>query len=123
MNKHLIVLGIAVLLICVGLSGCTSENNKDTNNDLAKFVGTWESQDENAMYLFGDTVTFFSNGSLIAGTLEHEGFYEIKDGKLFVSYPEYGNEGAPRDYSCSNNDTILTLTDPTWEKTAVYTKQ
>ena len=30
MNKHLIVLGIAVLLICVGLSGCT--NNSDTED-------------------------------------------------------------------------------------------
>lgn len=27
MNRHLIVLGIAVLLICVGLSGCTEETD------------------------------------------------------------------------------------------------
>ena len=31
MNKHLIVLGIAVLLICVGLSGCIGEEIKSTD--------------------------------------------------------------------------------------------
>jgi len=34
MNKHLIIFVIAVLLICVGLSGCIDEKNK--------FIETWE---------------------------------------------------------------------------------
>ena len=37
MNKHPIILGIAVLLICVGLSGCMNEDNSqdgaDTSNE------------------------------------------------------------------------------------------
>ena len=38
MNKHLIIFGIVVLLICVGLSGCMNEDNSqdgaDTSNEL-----------------------------------------------------------------------------------------
>ena len=30
MNKHLIVIGTAVLLLVVGLSGCTNVDNQDT---------------------------------------------------------------------------------------------
>ena len=38
MNNRLSILGIAVLLICVGLSGCMNEDNSqdgaDTSNEL-----------------------------------------------------------------------------------------
>jgi len=34
MNKHLIVLGIAVLLICVGLSGCTEFSLDSFNSEV-----------------------------------------------------------------------------------------
>jgi len=35
MNKHLIVLGIAVLLICLGLSGCTEQQATKQDNNVA----------------------------------------------------------------------------------------
>ena len=45
MHKHLIVLGIAVLLICVGLSGCTEENknNITETTPYIQFVKEWGS--------------------------------------------------------------------------------
>ncbi|EMR73541.1 hypothetical protein MBGDN05_00777 [Thermoplasmatales archaeon SCGC AB-539-N05] len=42
MNKKLLIVGIAVLLICVGLSGCTQES---TVTDESKIVGFWEIED------------------------------------------------------------------------------
>jgi len=33
MNKHLIVIGTAVLLLTIGLSGCTDETTESNNED------------------------------------------------------------------------------------------
>ena len=127
MNKQVLVVGISVLLLCVGLSGCIDDNdvqdNRNDDLDKEKFVGTWISEDKNAMYLFGNTVTFYSNGKISTGELSHDGTYEVKDGKVFAYYPEYDNEDIGRIYSFSEGNTKLTLTDTFWEKTAVYIKQ
>lgn len=56
MKKQLILIGIVTLLVCVGLSGCTSEIYKE------KILGTWlrtYPKTENISILF----TFFSNGT------------------------------------------------------------
>ena len=42
MNRYLIVLGIAVLLICVGLGGCNEQTGMSSEEN--KFVGTWENE-------------------------------------------------------------------------------
>ncbi len=46
MNKHLLVSGIAVLLICVGLSGCTEQTNNEDDNTISEydsFIGNFNS--------------------------------------------------------------------------------
>ncbi len=40
MNKHLIVFGIVVLLICVGLSGCTENGDVIGDTSKVELVGT-----------------------------------------------------------------------------------
>lgn len=109
MKKYLNVIGIALMLLAVGLSGCTGPD------DAAKFVGTWERIETN-----GDIVsfTFFSNGTYKLNN-EISGKYEIIDGKLitYVSEIPYENE-----YSFSDNDTKLHLVYPGIEHTVVYTK-
>jgi len=123
MKEKLLGLLIAVLLLAIVFSGCLESSNNENNQDPTKFVGTWISNDSgNYSYLFGDEVTFYANGtigsdsSLLDGTL-----YEVSGGKITVIYPD-GHKGTPRTYSFSDDDTVLTLTDSTWEKTAVYTK-
>ncbi len=123
MNKHLIVLGMAVLLICVGLSGCTNEDKSqdgtDASNDLAKFVGTWKSIERDREY------TFYSNSSYLLSTTEYggvstsRGTYEVKDERLTL----HGLAVGPFMYSFSNNDNTLTLTDVDDGDSEVYTKQ
>jgi hypothetical protein len=85
MNKHLIVLIIAVLLICVGLSGCT-----ESQDDTSKFIGTWLlSSDENVILIFHSDENFeylggdvwgtwnISNGNLIMDTIDNSsGYYQ-----------------------------------------------
>ena len=40
MNKNLLIFGLAVLLICVGLSGC-NESNNSFKSDEDRIIGTW----------------------------------------------------------------------------------
>lgn len=112
MNKHLIVLGLAVLLICIGLSGCTNEDNSqdgaDTSNDLAKFVGTWVCEESGGIYTFSSDGAF----SFDAPGEENEGTYEVRDEKLWFTYtfpPELEGEVEGFDYSFSNNDTTFII--------------
>ncbi len=75
MNKHLIVSGIAVLLICVGLSGCEQVSNIGRDS---RFVGKWTN-----IY----TIEFFSDGTCayIGGI---SATWDIKDGKLVINFSE-----------------------------------
>ena len=44
MNKKLIIFGIAILLICIGLSGCEESNNNSNisfKSDKEKIIGNW----------------------------------------------------------------------------------
>ena len=114
MNKHLIVIGTAVLLLVVGLSGCNEISNPLTGNDDSRFVGTWKSE--------VDTITFFSDGE---GSEMGIGFeWEIKDGNLVIETPMDGVlSSLVYDYQFSDNDTTLTLTDVSLGITRIYTKQ
>ena len=47
MNKHLIVIGVVILLLAVGLSGCNEEQSVDESN----FIGSWSSVDFSAEYI------------------------------------------------------------------------
>jgi len=112
MNKHLLILGIAVLLICIGLSGCTNEDNSqdgtDASNDLAKFVGIWVCEESGAIYIFSSDGAF----SFDAPGEENEGTYEVNDEKLWFTYtfpPELEGEVEGFDYSFSDNDTTFII--------------
>lgn len=122
-EKRLVMLGVICLLLFTGLSGCTESPKNDNSQDQAKFVGKWISTDkENYPYLFGDEVTFYANGTIGSDSNLLDGsLYEVSGGKITVTFSD-GHKGTPRTYSFSNDDTVLTLTDSTWEKTAVYTK-
>ena len=114
MKKHLIV--IVVLLLVVGLSGCSELNSLSSGDD--KLIGTWESKTE--------TLTFFSGGEWIGSGSWFSGLngkYEIKDGKLVISYTIEGTIFLDvYSYSFCNNDTTLTLTTTDYI-CEVFTKQ
>ena len=113
MNKHLLVSGIAVLLICVGLSGCT---DTVTNIGLdSRFTGTWQEQQFHIGYF-----TFFSDGTGSMSGLSS--IWDLKSGKLVITTVE-GEYTLTYDYVFSNNDNTLTLTDVGLGTSMIYTKQ
>ena len=79
MKKQLIILGVAVLLICIGLSGCFGET--ESKNLDKRFIGTWKS----ATLQRQRTFIFYSDGT--GRFMEDSTEWETKDGKLFVYFP------------------------------------
>jgi len=112
MNKHLIVIGIVVMLLVVGLSGCNEISNP-LSSEEDRFIGTWNSGTYNAL-------TFFSDGTGSESSISFQ--WEIKDGKL-VREMFQGKSSIVYDYQFSDNDTSLTLTDVTGGTAHIYTKQ
>lgn len=123
MRKQLILIGIATLLVTIGLSGCEQSENK---TDTEKFIGTWQSTTHNitrTITLSSDdscslsTSTGSSNLSTLTGT------WEIKEDKFNMKFQD-----PPLLYSFyytfSNNDRTLTFTSAlTTSTTQVFTKQ
>jgi len=119
MKKQIVIVGIIVLLVCVGLSGC-SNNPFDTEKN--KFVGTWKTNSTESFNPANlGTVIFFSDGTLSLSGLGGMK-YEIKDGKLVIS--TNNNElQYTFEYSFSNSNTVLTLSLVGTDNPVVYTKQ
>ena len=101
MKKQLIIIGIIVLLITVGLCGCTETNSLSAEEK--KFVGTWIMQGPETI------ITFYSD-SRMGGDLGQK--YEIKDGKLIIlTEISGGYKQELYNYSFSDNETKLILID------------
>ena len=76
MNKHLIVIGVVILLLAVGLSGCSESSIEDDIEN--KILGSWERND-------GTIWTFYENGTILKSYPEHGLFwitYEIHENTL-----------------------------------------
>jgi hypothetical protein len=98
MKKQLIIVGIIVILLAVGLSGC----NRETKTDSDLIVGTWKDS-----RFPNDSFTFLSNG---AGSWAGDSIlWDIKDGKLEITIQSSGTENI-YNYTFSDNDQTLTLT-------------
>jgi len=118
MNKHLIVLGIAVLLICVGLSGCeelNTENDGNTVSQSDRFIGTWKNEGNSY-----EIITLFSDGA--CSYLGISGFWELKDGKLVLDLYTSGLT-ITYDYYFSEEYTKLNLRQVGGDNYSTYTKQ
>jgi len=128
MNKHLIVSGIVVLLICVGLSGCNEQQKSD---DTSKFLGAWEVikhfNPDNTLIV---TFTFYNNdtaktvSNYTMGDIQIQWFnYEIDNGGLCLT-PQGLSESYAicYGYDFSNNYMTLTLTNES-ANTLILTKR
>jgi hypothetical protein len=128
MKKQLIILGIIVLLVCVGLSGC--EGSKLFWSDADKLIGMWETEqnldfDEySRVYLFDKHGNVLMNTGLY-GEWEIIGTFTAKDGKLTIIY----NDSDPNfngtyiyEYSFINSDTLKLLKIPSKNQTPIIYK-
>lgn len=113
MKKQLMIIGIIVILLAVGLSGC-NEDNTTFHSDEEKFIGTW-------IYSFTyegikATVTykFFINKTVVivgsAGGVEQSvsGTWNITNNMIVLASSE--DEIIAGEYSFSSNNKTLTIT-------------
>jgi thioredoxin-related protein len=113
-TKQMVIIGIIILLISVGLSGCTS-NPLDTEKN--KFIGTWT----NSTISVNRTIILFSNGSCSFSTLT--GIWDLRQGKFVMEFPD-SHLTYTFNYAFSNNDRTLSLSSAvTTSTTQVFTKQ
>lgn len=117
MKKQLVITVIVVILVSVGLTGC-SEVSNTINPEKNKFVGTWK-----------NTTSFLTLDLLSDGTCSmwsYTGAWELKDGKLVI---DITSVGIPITYTYIyiffNNDNTLRLipTKSTTGKSYVVIKQ
>lgn len=120
MRKQLMIVGIIVLLVAVGLSGCNENKSK---SELDKFLGTWTTSGNY-------TIAFYSNGTFASGEYVN-GTYSITDGRLVLdttdntpgTHPDNSKFIATFNYVFSDNYKTLTLTIPGMGLGTIYTKQ
>lgn len=112
MNKQFIAVGIVLILLVVGLSGCSQKATDVNADEVKKFVGTWKASEY-------DIHTFSLGGA--CKYLNVPGTYDVENGQLTIDL----NNGLKYTYyySFSNNNTILTLTHVDRGYTTTYTKQ
>ena len=110
-KKQLIFIGILVIVVSVGLSGCNEANN-GLNPEKNKFVGTWYKSNYIVMKLNLDGTCSY---------LAQSGTWEVKEGKLLLTLSSGYNPSFH--YIFSDSDLTLKLTSTLDGSTAVYTKR
>ena len=99
-KKQFVIIGMIFLLLCIELSGCTSNSN-----DKEKFVGKW-------IDAMGNSITFTSDGTYSSDlwVFGIPGNWDIRDGKLVFEYTYMGSKsGTTYGYSLSNNNNELAI--------------
>jgi hypothetical protein len=118
-KKQFVIIGIVILLVSVGLSGCNRINNSYTT-EKNKFVGSWiylVPSNNGSNYSF--TYYFFPNGTFNFNKtgLITNGTFNIIDGKLLLTYNANGKkEYVDCSYMLSENNTKLTINSTTYTK-------
>ena len=112
MKKQLMIVGIIVLLIFVGLTGCTEKEISDET----RLIGVWEKSSEDYIYYFR-----YNSSHTWDTSYEYEGItYSIGDGtwnisnnKLIITWTHPITETHIIDYVFSNNYNTITQNDAT----------
>ena len=125
MSKNLLIFGLAVLLICVGVSGC-NESNNSFKSDEDRITGTWVITELYGNSTMTITYSFLANNTYIVTSiylddiLSFNGIWKIVDNNLVVTIDGLTQTG---NYKFSNNDKTLTITNTETNTITVLTKQ
>jgi len=116
--KQILVIICILFLTIITYCGCIEDNKVE----IDKFVGKWTSEDkENYPYIFGSQIIFDSDGTAYTGSQEEKVKFELNNDKIIIINNE-GTKGTACDYIFSENNTKLTVYDPSWDIRAVYNK-
>ena len=126
MKKQTIVVGIFLMLLIVGFSGCTETN--DTEITEEDFFGSWSGSDGEILTFYNnDSIHSFETISIIDNTTNNTiynnvslwGYWDfVSNEQVFI---EFGGFSHFYDYVFSDNNNILTMTYN--QLTVVYTKE
>ena len=110
MKKQLLIIGIIVLLVFVGLSGCNKSNQ---SNDKNKFIGTWEYVNNTYFtmrYIFYENDTVVQTSSMTNPMMNISNWYnyEVNDGEICFEFIQTKASGC-MPYSFSEDYTLLTF--------------
>jgi hypothetical protein len=106
MKKQLIIIGIIVMLVCIGLSGCTNT----TISDEERLIGTWDvSMTSQGKNIREDRWEFRSDHTY--ETISSNGTWKITNNKLILTYTTQTQSTKTMDYVFSNNYNTITITD------------
>ncbi len=124
MKKQLIIIGIIIILLAVGLSGCEENNLSDEEK---KFVGTWVDSESyegrmTVSFIFSSDKTFEMILTYAGGTNRTSGTWIIVDDILGLNITELNMLSAAYKYNFTNNDNTLTIVDDSGN-IGVFTKQ
>jgi len=124
MKKQFIIIGVVVLLGCIGLSGCNQVNNSSNsqvnnslNSEEIKFVGTWVNISTKGIVT---TINLFSDNTSVLNSMS--GSWELKDGKLVITLVS-GNPTLIYNYVFSHNYSTLSLNSTEGGGTQIFTKR
>jgi len=115
MKKQIIIIGITLVLLAVGLSGCTDQNGGN------KFVGTWTYTGGNFYY---DTLHLYSDGVLSGISRFSSGYDDVEPGTWEANETHlilhFTDDDTSYGYKFTSSDTLV-LTAP-WGDTGIYKK-
>ena len=113
MDKKILIIGISVILLIVGLSGCT----ETTQSDTKRMVGAWTNSEMVGENLRTVTYIFLSDKTCeISATYEGDsvtasGTWRIVDDKLVIDFTSPSAITQTGDFVFSNDYNTLTITD------------
>ena len=109
-KNQLVIIGLATLLLAVGLSGC-EESNNPLGSIENKIIGPWklDTNSTNVDLELGNYITFLSDGELVSSNGREGGDYEFKEGKLLITLHWYDDWHSSYNYQFSENYTKLNL--------------
>lgn len=123
MKNKIIMLGIVVMLICVGLSGCTEENVKDKTEEDIKdkepqklILGAWKCESADIRYRFKSDGTFesFGDDDEFQWLTQKDMWYTIDD-KIHINYYDWYQQSEiftlSYDYYFESNDRLVVIED------------
>jgi hypothetical protein len=123
MKKQLVVTALVALLVSVVLSGCNQADCTLTPEER-KFVGTWVTDEQTAREDLGETLVFFSDGTVTFQS-DVRGTFEVDAGNyLIVRMPLDGTQTQHLfDYEFTENNTTLRLLYQTTGRLYRYTRE
>jgi hypothetical protein len=125
MKKQFIIIGVVIVLIIVGLSGCSTQNNNQNQNnnnvnpERNSFIGVWKTDPIDNYW----TLELYSNGTFKRMDGVVGGQYEINDGHLALNYTDEIWVPDEFDYNFSNSNTTLILIKPSANLTVTLFKE